>query len=96
MICPWSLVAIHWVDAFDGDSGWTNVHEYKPHVNDVVSVGWEWPGLLEGYVTLVSSTCPDEYPDLKTVGQVLHIPTSMIKRCVILIQPVFDAEPLLF
>jgi len=90
MNCPWRFVAVWWVDAFDGESGWTNVHEYRPHANNVVSVGWEWPDLLDGYVTLVSSTCPEEYPDLQTVGQVLHIPLAMVEQCVVLVQPVFE------
>lgn len=94
--CNWEFVAVHWLDAFDGDTGWVTVGDYKPTPQTVVNVGWIWPDCLEGHLTLVASTCPNEYGDIKTVGQVFHIPTQMIDRVIKLVQPVFDTEPSLF
>jgi len=90
MSCPWSLVAIHWVDAFDSDNGWIEMDNYKPEPCNVVSVGYLWPDCLSGYVTITGSFFPDELPNLKTIGMVTHIPTTMVQRISILQQPQFD------
>ena len=85
--CPWSLVAIHWIDAFDGSNGWTDIKDYKPKACEVVSVGYLWPDLLDDYVSITASYMPDELPEMQTVGMVSHIPCSMVRRIVVLEQP---------
>jgi hypothetical protein len=86
---PWSLVAIHWIDAFDSSNGWVSMKEYKPKTQHVVCVGWLWPDLLEGYVSVTCSYFPDEDPEADTVGMVTHIPTGMVQKVVVLGHPQF-------
>jgi len=90
MSCPWSLVAIHWVDAFDSDNGWIELDHYKPEICNVVSVGYLWPDCLSGYVTITGSYFPDELPNPKVVGMLTHIPASMVQKITILQQPQFN------
>jgi len=87
MSCPWSLVMIHWVDAFDSDNGWIDLEHYKPEVCHVVSVGFLWPDCLKGYVSITGSYFLDESPNLKTIGMVTHIPADMVKKVTVLEQP---------
>jgi hypothetical protein len=84
---PWSLVAVHWIDAFDSPNGWTDTKDYKAKVQHVVSVGWLWPDILEGYLSVTGSYCPDEDPPMGTVGMVTHVPIGMVQRVVILDPP---------
>jgi hypothetical protein len=72
--CPWSLVAVHWIDAFDSPNGWINTKEYSPQTQHVVSVGWLWADLLEGYLSVTCSYCPNEDP---TWTQLVWLPTSL-------------------
>jgi hypothetical protein len=90
--CPWSLVAVHWVDAFDSTNGWINTKEYKPKTQHVVSVGWLWPDILEGYVSVTCSWCPMEEPELDTVGMVTHIPVGMVQKVVVIDEPAWVAN----
>jgi hypothetical protein len=90
MRCPWSLVAIHWMDAYDSENGWIEVDKYKPAATTVVTVGYLWPDCLPGYVSVTASWMPDELEDPKTVGMVTHIPTGMVKQIKILEHPVFE------
>lgn len=85
--CPWSLVAVLWEDAFDGENGWTEIHSYRPEPAMVVSVGFLWPNCLEGYVTIVNSYFPDEADDMQTVGMPVHIPVGMVKEIKVINQP---------
>ncbi len=87
MSCPWSLVSIHWIDAYDSDNGWIEVDTYKAEVCHVMSVGFLWPDCLTGYITITGSYMPDEVPNLKTIGMVTHIPTAMVKNIFVLEQP---------
>jgi len=50
MSCPWSLVAVYWIDAFDSDNGWIDLDHYKPEACHVVSIGFLWPNCLKDYV----------------------------------------------
>lgn len=84
----WALVAIHWMDAFDGENGWTDLDKYEPKEATVVTVGWLIPDVLQGYITLVNSYFPDEVEDPKTVGMPIHIPVGMVIDTKILEQPV--------
>ena len=84
----WSLVVIHWRDAFDGENGWTDLEKYTPEDTTVVTVGWLIPDVLQGYITLVNSYFPDEVEDPKTVGMPIHIPVGMVIDTKILEQPV--------
>jgi hypothetical protein len=88
--CDWSLVAVHWLDAFDSSNGWISIKEYKAKPQHIVSVGWLWPDLLEGYVSVTCSYCPDEDPEPETVGMVTHIPRGMVQKIVVLEHPQFD------
>lgn len=90
--CPWALVAVHWIDAFDGENGWTEVEKYEPARTTVVTVGFLWPDCLQGYLTLVSSYMPDEVPDLKITSGPVHIPLGMVLKIVLLDQPEIDLE----
>lgn len=83
----WSLVVIHWRDAFDGENGWTDLDKYTPEETTVVTVGWLVPDMLSGYVTIVNSYFPDEVDDPKTVGMPVHIPVGMVIKTVTLHQP---------
>lgn len=83
----WSLVVIHWRDAFDGENGWTDLDKYTPEDTTVVTVGWLIPEILSGYVTVVNSYFPDEVDDPKTVGMPIHIPVGMVIKTVTLHQP---------
>ena len=83
----WSLVVIHWRDAFDGENGWTDLDKYTPEDTTVVTVGWLIPDMLDGYVTVVNSYFPDEVDDPKTVGMPIHIPVGMVIKTVVLHQP---------
>ena len=83
----WSLIVVHWRDAFDGENGWTDLEKYTPEDTTVVTVGWLVPDMLEGYITVVNSYFPDEVEDPKTVGMPIHIPTGMVIKTVILEQP---------
>lgn len=87
--CPWALVAVHWIDAFDSENGWIHTKTYKAKPQHVVSVGWLWPELLDGYVSVTCSYCPDEEPEMDTVGMVTHIPTGMVQKVVNLGTPAF-------
>jgi hypothetical protein len=89
--CPWSLVAIHWVDAFDSTEGWVEMKSYKPSRCDVISVGWIWPDLLDGYLSITGSYMADELPEMQTVGMVTHIPVGMVQRVVVLGTPDFNS-----
>ena len=93
--CPWSLVAVHWMDAFDGENGWTDTDKYDPAATTVVTVGFLWPECLRGYLTLVSSYMPDEVPDLKTTSGPVHIPLGMVLTVTMLEQPEIDLEKVL-
>jgi hypothetical protein len=87
--CPWSLVAVHWIDAFDSENGWIHTKSYKAKPQHVVSVGWLWADLLEGYLSVTCSYCPDEEPEMDTVGMVTHIPLGMVQKVVALGNPQF-------
>jgi len=76
----WELVSVTWIDAFDGDTGWTEVAEYEAEACTCLSLGFVWPGALEGYLTLVSGFIIDAEEDINTVSNVAHIPLSMVKR----------------
>ena len=89
MTCPWALVAVHWVDAFDSENGWIEVDSYRPVVCNIVSVGYLWPDCLSGYLSITGSYFPDELPTLKTAGMVTHIPTKMVEKIMVLEQPTF-------
>jgi len=80
-------VAVHWIDAFDSENGWIHTKTYKAKPQYVVSVGWLWPDLLEGYVSVTCSYCPDEEPEMDTVGMVTHIPSGMVVQVVMLDNP---------
>jgi hypothetical protein len=84
----WALVAIHWMDAFDGENGWTDLDKYDPKEATVVTVGWLIPDVLQGYITLVNSYFPDEVEEPKTVGMPIHIPVGMVIETKVLEQPV--------
>ena len=90
MGCPWSLVAVHWTDAFDSSNGWIDMKDYKPKPCEVVSVGWLWPDILEGYVSITGSYMPDELPEMDTIGMVTHIPVGMVNKIVTLGEPSWD------
>jgi hypothetical protein len=83
----WSLVCVHWTDAFDGESGWTDIKKYKPKELSVMTVGWLVPDLLENYLSLVNSYMPDEVADPETSGMATHIPVGMVKKIYVLDQP---------
>jgi hypothetical protein len=83
----WTLVTIHWRDAFDGENGWTDLEKYSPTEATVVTVGWLIPDMLKGYVSVVNSYFPDEVDDPKTVGMPIHIPIGMVIQTIILDQP---------
>ena len=91
MGCSWSLVAVHWTDAFDSENGWVDVHEYSPEPTHVVSVGFLWPDKLKGYICLTGSYMPDEASEPRSVGMVLHIPEGMVNKVVVLGEPNWDA-----
>lgn len=86
MSCPWSLVSITWIDAFDSHNGWIDTNEYKPEARTVVSVGYLWPDCLPEYVTITGSYFADEAPNIVTIGMVTHIPASLVK-IIKIIQP---------
>lgn len=83
----WDLVCVHWIDAFDGESGWTELKKYKPKELTVMTAGWLVPDLLEGYLSLVNSYFPDETDDPETTGMFTHIPLGMVKQVFVLQQP---------
>jgi hypothetical protein len=85
--CPWSLVVIHWIDAFDSSNGWISLSDYHPQQADIVTVGYLYPDCLEGYVTLTGSYMADELPKMENVGMLTHIPCSMVQKIVVLEQP---------
>ena len=87
MSCPWALVTVHWIDAFDSENGWIEMDNYKPEICNVISVGYVWPECLSGYITITGSYFPDELPNLKVLGMVTHIPTKMVEKIVVLEQP---------
>ena len=90
--CPWTLVAVYWIDAYDSENGWIEVDKYKPTATEVVSVGYLWPDCLHGYISVTASWMPDELEDPKTVGMVTHIPTGMVKQIKVLEHPVFESK----
>jgi len=85
--CPWSLVCIHWLDAFDSSNGWVQLDTYKPKAADMVSVGYLYPDCLEDYVTITGTYMADELPAMETVGMLTHIPCAMVKKIIVLEQP---------
>jgi hypothetical protein len=85
--CPWSLVVIHWIDAFDSSNGWISLSDYHPQQADIVTVGYLYPDCLQGYVTLTGSYMADELPKMENVGMLTHIPCSMVQKIVVLEQP---------
>lgn len=87
MGCPWSLVAVHWTDAFDSANGWVDIETYHPKPAHVVSVGFLYPDALAGYVSITGSYMPDEDPEMETVGMVTHIPEGMVNKVVVLGEP---------
>lgn len=85
--CPWALVCIHWLDAFDSHNGWVDINTYKPKPADMVSVGYLYPNCLENYVTITGTYMADELPAMEQVGMLTHIPCAMIQKVVVLEQP---------
>lgn len=75
----WELVAVSWVDAFDGDTGWTPVEDYKPEPTMALNVGFIWPNVLPEHITLVSGYIHDDEWPPEMVSNVCHIPSVMIK-----------------
>ena len=90
MTCPWALIAVHWIDAFDSSNGWIELEDYKPEVCNVVTIGFLYPDCLPGYVTVTGSYFLDETPNLKTVGMLTHIHSGMVQKIRVLEQPNFD------
>jgi len=90
MTCPWPLVSVHWIDAFDSTNGWVEVETYKCEPANVVTVGFLWPDCLKNYISITGSYMPDEVPNLKTVGMVTHIPVDMVQKIVIIEQQKID------
>jgi len=93
MSCPWSLVAVYWIDAFDSDNGWIDLDHYKPEACHVVSIGFLWPNCLKDYVSITGSYMPDELPNMKTSGMVTHIPAAMVQQIIVMEQPDFKKTP---
>lgn len=86
--CPWALVRVEWMDAFDAPSGWVDVDDYQKEVKPtiVVTVGYLWPDCLDGHITVTASYIPEELPNLETVDSPAHIPVGMVRSIVVLDQ----------
>lgn len=76
----WELVAVTWVDAFDGDTGWTDTEDYEPEPTIALNVGFIWPNKLKDHLTLVSGYIHSEEWPPEMVSNVCHIPTVMIRN----------------
>jgi len=79
---PWETVKVDWRDAYDAPNGWTEVSTYKGEDQIASSVGFYWPDAVEHYITLASTIFPQELPTPECVGNVTHIPISMIQSVV--------------
>jgi hypothetical protein len=75
-------VMVQWLDAFDGPNGWIeNLDEYQPGPCLPVTVGYLWPQILDGYITLVSTYHWDEdEEEIIAVSCPTHIPVGMVKK----------------
>jgi hypothetical protein len=71
----WPLVVVQWRDAHQGGDGnsWTATDDYEPETVMPITVGWIWPKVKEGYLT-ICSTVMNSADDPDTVGDVNHIP----------------------
>jgi hypothetical protein len=76
----WELVAVTWVDAFDGDTGWTDTDDYEPQPTIALNVGFIWPNKLKDHVTLISGYIHNEEWPPEMVSNVCHIPSVMIRN----------------
>jgi hypothetical protein len=76
---PWCLVQITWRDAYDAPNGWTETDSYKPEDQIASTVGYFWKDCQKNYVTLCATMFDSELPKVHTVGNVTHVPTSMIQ-----------------
>lgn len=74
-------VMVQWIDAFDGPNGWIeDLEEYQPEACLPITIGYLWPQVLSGYITLVSTYHWDEEEqEIVAVSCPTHIPVGMVK-----------------
>lgn len=72
----WAEVRVRWRDAYSPHSGWHEVDEYTSEDAIATTVGRVWQNCNEHYLTTVGTVF--DCDDIKTVGDINHIPWAMI------------------
>lgn len=87
---PPTMVLVEWLDAFDGDGGWTAVSDYCPLPAIIYDIGFLWPNFMKDYLTLFSGYGANDLPDLQTISGPKHIPLAMIRKIQIVNKSSFE------
>jgi len=74
-------VMVQWVDAFDGPNGWIeDLEAYRPNQCIPITIGYLWPQIVPGYITLVSTYhWEEEDGEIAAISCPTHIPVGMVK-----------------
>lgn len=75
----WTEVRVRWRDAHAPHSGWHEVEEYDCEDAIAITIGKIWHNCHKDYLTLCGTVFEGE--EIKTVGDVNHIPWGMILDC---------------
>ncbi len=85
-----TIVLVEWLDAFDGDGGWTTIADYCPEPAVIIDIGFLWPDFMKDYITLFSGYGVNDLPELQTVSGPKHIPLAMVRKIQIINRNMFD------
>lgn len=85
-----TIVLVEWLDAFDGDGGWTQIADYCPEPAIVIDIGFLWPDFMKDYLTLFSGYGINDLPGLQTVSGPKHIPLAMVRKIQVIDRNTFD------
>jgi hypothetical protein len=81
---PWQEVRVTWRDAYAPHSGWHEVDEYEPEGAEAITLGRVWHNCQQHYLTIAGTVFEPEDGNIKTVGDVNHIPLGWIMKIEIL------------
>jgi hypothetical protein len=80
----WTPVRVTWRDAHAPHSGWHEVDEYQPETAEATTLGRVWHDCQKHYLTLAGTIFESEDGNIKTVGDINHIPIAWIVKIEVL------------